>query len=80
MLIHILTRQLRFDVLRRQPDKLLQALNRLAGHLLRAELFPELCPRPLGDRHLVFEADILAVVPQQPRFLVFFQLQDGAAP
>ncbi len=80
VLVYILTRQLCFHVLRCQPYQFLQPLHRLAGHFLSAELITEFFSCPLCYRYLILKADIVAVVPQQPRFLVVFQRQQSPSP
>jgi hypothetical protein len=67
--------QLGFDILRGQPDKLTKAIDSLLRNAYAGQLLAELLPCPPGDRLLVLPADIVAVVPQQPRFLMLFQRQ-----
>lgn len=67
-------------ILSGQPDKLTKAIDSLLRNAYAIQLLAELLPRPLGDRHLVLPADIVAVIPQQPRFLVVSQRQQSPAP
>lgn len=69
--------QLGFDILRGQPDKLTKAIDSLLRNAYAGQLLAELLPCPPGDRLLVLPADIVAVIPQQPRFLMLFQRQQS---